>query len=258
MPVNNDIYNRDANTWWDENSYLYTLKAALNPGRFGYFRKLLETKLKIDPKGKKTLDIGCGGGFLSEEFAKLGCNVTGLDPSEGTLETARGHAKAEGLNIKYVHGSGEKLPFPDGAFDIVYCCDVLEHVTDLDRVIAETARVLKPDGVYMFDTINRTFQSRLVMIKLMQDWKLTALMPSDVHDWDQFIKPEELDQVLRTNGLVCKEKRGLSPSGSPPAMAGYLVARKLGMISYRQLGEKMPMRESRDLSVAYMGYAVKG
>lgn len=257
MAVNNDIYNRDAGTWWDENAYLYTIRASLNPGRFGYFRKVLEQKLNRSPAGKKTLDIGCGGGYLSEEFARLGCEVTGLDPSAPTLETARAHARQEGLKISYVHGSGENLPFPDRSFDVVYCCDVLEHVTDLGRVISETARVMKPDGVYLFDTINRTRRSRLVAIRFMQEWRLTALLPPDVHDWDQFIRPEELDREFARCGLKAAEYRGLSPAGNPLMAAGAVAAKKLGLISFATLGKYITMRESGDLSVSYMGYALK-
>ncbi len=257
MAVNNDLYNRDGGTWWNEDSYLYTIRASLNPGRFGYFRKVLSEKLNVNPAGKKVLDIGCGGGYLSEEFAKLGCRVTGLDPSLPTLETARAHAKQERLDIDYMHGSGESLPFADGTFDIVYCCDVLEHVSDLNRVIAETSRVLKPDGIYLFDTINRTPQSWLLAIQIFQNFPLTSLLPRDVHDWKMFIKPEELDAVFSRNGLRCAEYRGLSPAGNPLAMLSALVLKKMGRISYAELGRRVTMRESGDTSSSYMGYARK-
>src|SRR5262245_5027389 len=151
-----------AGTWWDEAGFLHTL-AALNPARFGYMRRVLIEELGLDPAGLPVLDIGCGGGLLAEEFARLGCNVTGLDPSEESLAAARTHAAAQGLAIDYHCAPGEALPFGDASFDVVYCCDVLEHVHDLPQVIAETARVLRPGGTYLYDTINRTLRSRLVM-----------------------------------------------------------------------------------------------
>ena len=135
MPVDNELYNRLYDTWWDENTVLGSMRNGLNPGRFGYFKQVLLEKLRMDLQGKKILDVGCGGGLLAEEFARLGCAVTGIDPSELSLETARRHARESGLQIDSQVGAGESLPCEDGSFDIVYCCDVLEHVQDPGRVI---------------------------------------------------------------------------------------------------------------------------
>jgi len=143
MPVDNEIYNRLSSTWWDEQGFLNILRTAANPGRFGYFREVLLKQVGVDPAGKKALDVGCGGGLLAEEFARLGCQVTGIDPSEPSLATARAHARQSGLDIEYRVGVGEALPFADEAFDLVYCCDVLEHVNDLAQVLAEISRVLR-------------------------------------------------------------------------------------------------------------------
>ena len=93
MPVDNELYDRLASTWWDENETLNMLRTVINPGRFSYFRAALLETLKIDPGGKQTLDVGCGGGLLAEEFARLGCIVTGVDPSEPSLVVARNHAQ---------------------------------------------------------------------------------------------------------------------------------------------------------------------
>src|SRR5688572_17990692 len=142
--------------WWDECQPLSALLTMMNPGRFEYFRAILTERLHRAPRGKTALDIGCGGGLLAEEFARLGCVVTGIDPAESALETARAHAARSRLAIDYRHGTGEELPLTNASFDIAYSCDVLEHVSDVDLVIAEIARVLKPGGVFFFDTINRT------------------------------------------------------------------------------------------------------
>ncbi len=146
MPVDNELYDQLAWTWWDEHEILNALRILLNPGRFGYFVEVLVDRLKIDPKDNQVLDVGCGGGLLAEEFARLGCHVTGIDPSEPSLAVARAHALQEGLAIEYREGVGESLPFADACFDLVYCCDVLEHVNNLEAVISEIARVLKKDG----------------------------------------------------------------------------------------------------------------
>ena len=103
------------------------------------------------PSRSVALDIGCGGGFLAEEFAHLELRVVGVDPSGVSIETARRHAAANGLDLDYRVGFGERLPVADDEFDLAYCCDVLEHVSDLDAVISETARGLKP-GDYSCST----------------------------------------------------------------------------------------------------------
>src|SRR5215470_2189871 len=100
MPVDNEIYNRLSSTWWDEQAFAI-LRTGANPGRFGYFRQVLLKQVGVDPVGKQALDVGCGGGLLAEEFARLGCQVTGLDPSEPSLATARAHARQSGLDIAY-------------------------------------------------------------------------------------------------------------------------------------------------------------
>ena len=198
------LYNRLAATWWDENEVLNVLRISLNPARFSYFRAVLLEQVHLDPRGKKTLDVGCGGGLLAEEFARLGCNVTGIDPSEPSIAVARAHATQEGLAIEYFTGVGESLQFADASFDIVYCCDVLEHVNDLGAVIAEIARVLKKDGFFFYDTINRTFMSRIISIKLLQEWKATRVMPPNLHDWKLFIKPAELQAHMSAHRLETK------------------------------------------------------
>ena len=186
MPVDNDVYDRLGGSWWEDSSPLNLLHG-ITPARFGYFRDVL-TRQDARVRGLRALDVGCGGGFLAEEFAALGCQVTAVDPSPVSIDAARGHAVARSLDIDYRVGAGERLPFQDSAFDLAYCCDVLEHVSDLARVVSETARVLKPGGLYLFDTINRTLKSKLLVIKAMQQWPLTRITDTAIHDWDMFIK----------------------------------------------------------------------
>ncbi len=245
-----------ADSWWDEAGLLHSL-TALNPARFGYMRRVLVEELRVSPQGLRVLDIGCGGGLLAEEFGRLGCVVTGVDPSAGSLAAALKHATSQGLPIRYQCARGEALPFPDASFDAAYCCDVLEHVNDLSRVIAETARVLRPRGAYFFDTINRTFLSWLIMIKLLQEWRWTALMPPRLHDWHKFIRPAELRRQLERHGFVPGQQTGLKPRASLLSQLRALRRRKRGMISYAAAFREMDIAESPDLSVSYIGFARK-
>jgi 2-polyprenyl-6-hydroxyphenyl methylase / 3-demethylubiquinone-9 3-methyltransferase len=255
MAVDNELYNRMAKGWWDENNFLYMLKTSLNPVRFGYFRGILIDTLQVDPKGKRVLDIGCGGGLLAEEFARLGSHVTGLDPSTASLETARAHAGQEGLDIEYRVGYGEQIPFHDATFDIAYCCDVLEHVSNLEQVIAETARVLKPGGIYLYDTINRTLPSNLIMIKIMQDW--SHVMPANLHSWDAFIKPKELFSLFAKHGLENGQFVGMAPGGNPVQLIQGIRQLKRGAVTYGEFGRRQGFKQVKDTSVSYMGYAIK-
>src|SRR6266700_6887216 len=214
VPVDNRLYDRPGDIWWDEREPLSMLRTMLNPARLGYFRQVLG-RLGLDPAGLPVLDVGCGGGFLAEELARLGCSVTGIDPSAPTVLTARRHAAGAGLAIDYRVATGESIPFPDDAFAAVACCDVLEHVDDLDRVVAEIGRVLRPGGVLLYDTVNRTALTWLVAIKLAQDWRWTRFLPRDLHDWRRFIRPGELRSALGRHGLRHVETVGLWPAAGP-------------------------------------------
>jgi 2-polyprenyl-6-hydroxyphenyl methylase/3-demethylubiquinone-9 3-methyltransferase len=257
MPVDNEIYNRQAATWWDEQTFLAILRTGANPARFGYFRQVLLKKVGMDPVGKQALDVGCGGGLLAEEFARLGCQVTGLDPSEPSLATARAHARRAGLDIAYRVGVGEALPFADEAFEIVYCCDVLEHVNDLAQVLSEISRVLRRGGLFFYDTINQTWQSKLVAIKLSQEWKATSFLPPKTHDWNMFIKPQRLQELMRQQGLASQEMVGLKGAASLLTIISSLRQCKRGELSVAELGSRLQVQHSKDTSVAYAGYAIK-
>jgi 2-polyprenyl-6-hydroxyphenyl methylase / 3-demethylubiquinone-9 3-methyltransferase len=256
MPVDNQLYDRLAAAWWDEDEHMALLRTGMNPARFGYMRRVLTEELS-DLRGRSCLDVGCGGGLLAEEFAKLGCRVTGVDPSEPSLETAREHAAEQGLKVDYLVARGEDLPFGDDRFDFVYCCDVLEHVDSVDRTIAEAARVLRPGGVYLYDTINRTRRSRVVIIKVLQEWDATRCMEPNVHDWAMFIKPHELEETLRRHGLEPHNMIGLGSAAGPIALLRDLRRRRRGKITYAELGRRMKITETGDASGSYAGYALR-
>lgn len=257
MPVDNDLYNRLSQTWWDENEALSTLRTWLGPVRFGYFRQVLLEQYPKEAQGLKVLDVGCGGGLLAEEFARLGCQVTGIDPSVPSITTAREHAELADLKITYHRGVGEQIPCTDASFDIVICCDVLEHVSDVPQVIQEIARVLVVDGLFFYDTVNRTARSWLAAIKLAQEWKMTSLLPPNLHDWKHFIKPQELCVSMQQSNLQNQEIRGMSPQANPVVILSLFLQHKRGKITLAEMGKRMNFQASRDLSVSYMGYACK-
>ena len=258
MPtIDNAIYDRVHTTWWDEDGFMALLRTSVNPPRFDYFRKVLLDRIGLDPASVALLDVGCGGGLLSERFASLGCTVTGIDRSVPSLAAARIHAEKSGLTIDYLEGSAESLPFDERRFDVVCCCDVLEHVDDLEVVVREISRVLKPGGVFFFDTINRTLRSKLVAIKFAQEWRLTRFIPRDVHVPEKFIRPGELSAVMEKHGLSTCELTGLSPAINPMVAIIAVAQKKLGTISFATLGSRLKLKQSRDLSVSYMGFAVR-
>ena len=257
MPVDNDLYDRHGEGWWDEDNPLNILHGSMTPGRFAYFTAVLTQRRHLDPSSLRALDIGCGGGFMAEEFARLGCDVVGVDPSTVSIGTARRHALAAGLDIDYRVGFGERLPVADGAFDVAYSCDVLEHVADLGAVISEVARVLAPSGLFLFDTINRTRMSRMLGIKVMQEWRMTRFIDAALHDWNMFIKPTELGEALGRSGLQMEEVVGLGPRASRPRVLLDFVRANRGSISYGELSRRLDVGRVKSTSMSYMGFATK-
>lgn len=255
--IDNDIYNRHADEWWDDDSVLAMLRTFVNPGRVPYYERVLLERLRLDPARTPVLDVGCGGGLMAEEFARMGFAVSGLDASPGTIATAREHAGGQGYAIDYTVGAAEALPYDDETFGVVACCDVIEHVVDVDRVLAEAARVLRPNGVFVYDMPNRTWISKLTTIKVAQDWTPVACFPRDLHVWSMYWKPRELIAALRRHGLFNREIRGLRPRGNPLRMLWSARALKTGRIDVREFGRRHAFRESRDRTGQYIGYAVK-
>jgi 2-polyprenyl-6-hydroxyphenyl methylase/3-demethylubiquinone-9 3-methyltransferase len=199
------IYDKVADQWWsDDIRWVRTLKN-LVPGRLAWF------DARIDWQRKAVLDLGCAGGFMAEALAQRGADVTGIDPAAEAINAARAHARKGCLRIGYDVGVGEALPYADATFDAVVCVDVLEHVADLTMVLAQVARVLRPGGLFMFDTINRNPLARLATITIAED--VLRLLPRGTHDPAMFIKPRELQRALQGAGLVPGPITGLGPRG---------------------------------------------
>lgn len=247
--IDNEIYDHLHDEWWSDDEFMAILRHSVNPPRFDYFHEILTKRLNLNLNQLTVLDVGCGGGLLSEKFAALGCQVTGVDRSLPTLAAARKHAENVGLSICYFEASAEVLPFEAQQFDVVCCCDVLEHVDNVDQVVEEISRVLKPGGIFFFDTINRTLRSKLIAIKMAQDWALTRFLPRNVHVWEKFIRPAELSAMLGKHGLSHWEFTGLSPVINPFKSLTALIQLKFNKINFAEFGTKFSLARSKDLSI---------
>ena len=200
------IYRTYAPNWWDGSQRFLRLLHNLVPARLKHFDPIVGSW-----DGKSVLDLGCGGGFMSEALARKGARVTGVDPSEAAIQVAQDHAQREGLKINYKVGTGESIPLGDHSVDCVVCVDVLEHVEDLDRVLDEFRRVLKPGGLFFFDTINRNPLAALVIVHLGE--MILRLLPRGTHDPAKFIRPSELRSKLDARGFEVGPLVGLGPRG---------------------------------------------
>ena len=257
MSVDNDIYNRVAHGWWDDHTMLALLREAINPARFAYFCRVVLPNCNFSSRGVRVLDLGCGGGLLAEEFARLGYHVTGLDPSQASLCVAQKHAVSQELLIDYCVGVGESLPFTNATYDIVACCDTLEHVADWQLVVRELARVLKPGGIFLYNTPNRTFLSKLVLIKLLQEWRWTRLLAPGVHDWHKFIRPQELHTHMAAQRISQRDIAGFGVQHNLCRAVWLWSKLKRGNISYGAAGRNLTVIASPQLAVEYIGYGVK-
>lgn len=242
MKNNLEFYDQSADSWWHSEAKVYALYH-LNPLRFEYFDRHIKTW-----QGLKVLDVGCGGGFSCEYIAARDTKVFGIDRSSTCINAAIAHAACSDLAIDYQFGLAENLPYPDSYFDVVLCVDVLEHITDPKQAITEIYRVLKPGGVFCFDTINRTFKSWLIMIWLLED--VLKEIPQGIHDWQQFIKPKELTTLMQKAGFTNVDIQGFNLFGE------HLGANLAAYWRYKQTGD-FSVSFSKNTSVMYIGKAEK-
>jgi ubiquinone biosynthesis O-methyltransferase len=195
-----------ADDWWEGRTpWLRTLQN-LVPARLAFFDPFVG-----DWHDKDVLDLGCGGGFMAVALAERGARVTGVDPSRRAIASALRAAERRSVPIACCVGRGESVPVHDDAFDIVVCVDVLEHVGDIDRVIREVRRVLRPGGLFLFDTINRNPFASFVIVTLAET--ILRLLPTGTHDPALFIRPAELRQKLEAAGFRVGPFVGMGPIG---------------------------------------------
>jgi 2-polyprenyl-6-hydroxyphenyl methylase/3-demethylubiquinone-9 3-methyltransferase len=201
-----------ADAWWDPNGKFKPLHQ-INPLRIGYIRDLICQQYDIDPKGAKPLDgikildIGCGGGLLCEPMRRLGATVTGIDAGEKNVAIASSHAEQSGLDINYRHQLPEDLTKIKGTFNVVLNMEVIEHVTDVDAFLKASASLVKPGGLMVLSTINRTLKA-FALAKVGAEYILRWL-PVGTHDWRKFVKPSELARGLRPYGVDITDVTGM-------------------------------------------------
>jgi len=201
-PAEIEKFEKLARTWWDLDSEFKPLHD-INPLRLGYISQ------RAQLAGKQALDIGCGGGILTESLARSGAIVTGIDMGKAPLQVARLHRHESDLEIDYQQMTAEAMAqqYPE-KFDVVTCLEMLEHVPDPGSVISACRRLLKPNGHLFLSTINRNPKAYLFAI--IGGEHLLKLLPPGTHDYQKFIKPSELAKTLREQDLALKDITGMT------------------------------------------------
>jgi 2-polyprenyl-6-hydroxyphenyl methylase/3-demethylubiquinone-9 3-methyltransferase len=197
-----------ASEWWDPNGKFAPLHK-FNPVRQEYLVDKIKNHFSILPNGSypfkklNLLDVGCGGGLIAEPMTRLGAKVTGIDASEKNINVAKFHAEQMNLKINYLCATPEKL---DEQFDVILCLEIIEHVADVDLFIKSCAKLLKKNGIIFFATLNRTAKSFLFAIvgaEYILNW-----LPKGTHDWNKFLKPNEIISASANYQLTLKETVG--------------------------------------------------
>jgi len=226
-----------ADAWWDPNGDFAPLHR-LNPVRLEFIRDHLCQHFNRDPvavnplEGLNIIDIGCGGGLLAEPMVRLGGAVTGIDAGAENIDIARHHAEGAGLEIDYRHQLPEDLGTQKGRFDVVLNMEVVEHVANLDVFLEAAAGLVKPGGVMVLSTLNRTWKS-LALGKVAAEYVLRWLPPG-THDWKKFVRPSEMASGLEPHGVEITDLKGMT---------------------YKHV--EGDWRLSRDLAVNYLAFGVK-
>lgn len=199
-----------AREWWNPSGPMASLHQ-VNPVRLRFLRHAIDTHWGGDIRsaqplaGKTALDVGCGAGLLCEPLARLGAQVTGVDASAENVGVASKHAEGTGLDIRYM--TGELASLDIGTFDLVTSMEVIEHVADKTAFLRDLAARLKPDGLMVLSTPNRTLASRALLVEAAE---AVGYVPRGTHDWNDFITPEELEEQLAEMGLTMGTPRGIT------------------------------------------------
>jgi 2-polyprenyl-6-hydroxyphenyl methylase / 3-demethylubiquinone-9 3-methyltransferase len=227
-----------AETWWDPNGSMKVLHK-FNPVRLAYIRDEACRRFGRDPRSPRSLegltilDVGCGGGVLSEPLARLGARVTGLDPAPTNVSVARLHAERAGLAVDYRNETVEAVVARGESFDLVLAMEVVEHVADVQAFVNACVAAVKPGGCLAMATLNRTLRSfalAIVGAEYVLGW-----LPRGTHEWDKFVTPEELTAAIETAGFAVDDLTG---------------------VAYNPLRDSWSL--SRDTAVNYMLLASRG
>jgi len=209
LPEEVEQFGKLAADWWDPDGASAMLHK-LNPVRLKYLRDMVDQHWQCDEcsrrplEGKSALDVGCGAGLLTEPLTRLGATVTGIDAAPEVIAVAREHAAAQGLSIDYRLGDIQKL---DGKFDLITCMEVIEHVADPATFVKALANRLAPDGLLVMSTPNATSWSKLMMITIGEG---LGRIPKGTHDFEKFIAPDRMKQLLAAAGLKCLDVEGIA------------------------------------------------
>jgi 2-polyprenyl-6-hydroxyphenyl methylase/3-demethylubiquinone-9 3-methyltransferase len=205
-------FSRHANDWWNPRGPMAALHK-FNPVRLGYIRDQASARFERDLKkldclkGLRMLDIGCGGGILSEPLARLGAQMVGADPSEENIAAASAHAQESGVTVDYRATTAEHLAGANEKFDVVLAMEVVEHVSDVGLFVKTCTSMVKPGGLMIAATLNRTLKSfalAIVGAEYVLRW-----LPRGTHQWDKFVTPTELEIAFEKNGLRVIGERGV-------------------------------------------------
>lgn len=211
-PEEVEQFSRIAEQWWDPRGKFKPLHQ-INPVRIGYIREHICRHFQRDSKamqpfeGLSLLDMGCGGGLMSEPMARMGASVTGIDASEKNIKTASVHAQQSGLEIDYRANTAEALAETGAQFDVVLALEIIEHVNDPDAFVASCAQLVKPNGLLVMSTMNRTAKSML-LAKIGAEYVL-RMLPIGTHDWRKFVRPDEMAQAMTLGGLCVSAMHGM-------------------------------------------------
>ncbi len=202
-----------ADSWWDADGPMAPLHR-LSPVRIGWARDCAARRFGRDAEtgqplaGLEALDVGCGAGLFAEPLARLGADVLGIDPAPASIGVARRHAEETGARLAYRVATVEEIAAEPMRFDIVSAMEVVEHVANPARFVAEAASLLKPGGLFLASTLNRTLKSFALAI-VGAEYVLRWLEPG-THRWERFVTPEELSAAVRAAGLKVMERRGVA------------------------------------------------
>jgi len=203
-------FSKIAEEWWNPHGKFKPLHK-FNPIRIRYIKDNIIKNFNLNLKDKPLkkidiLDIGCGGGLISEPLSRLGANIVGIDASKKNIEVAKIHAKKKKLQINYICASPETLKIKK-KFDVILNMEIVEHVEDLDFFIKESSNLLKKNGLMFIATLNKTLKSYLFAIvgaEYILNW-----LPIGTHDWDKFVKPEDIIKICKKNNLFIKRIDGM-------------------------------------------------
>ncbi|MFV3076527.1 bifunctional 2-polyprenyl-6-hydroxyphenol methylase/3-demethylubiquinol 3-O-methyltransferase UbiG [Niveispirillum fermenti] len=238
-PAEIERFSRIAAEWWDPAGKFRPLHK-FNPVRLAWLRDVICKAHGRDPhaprplQGLRIIDVGCGGGLLSEPLARLGASVTGIDAAEKNVKTAAAHAAETGVDVDYRAATAEDLVQAGEQFDVVLAMEIVEHVADVDLFLGAVSALARPGGLVFMATLNRTAKGWLLGIVAAE--YILRWLPRGTHDWKRFLKPSELTGALRRTGVEVRELTG---------------------VAYNPISDRFSLAP-RDLDVNYMLWGVRG